>query len=154
MVLNKAVACFAHLYPYGVSKCTFLAGLTGRPIHNLEDVNCPPQDSFNHERWCTLTYHKFPNFSCATKTAHSLYDCLLYYLKNKDFVQCRADMTRYTADFFAALYTGRAHRPPSHSAPATIATRRKRFRSSDSVGMGFKRMKLREEQLPSHVCSY
>jgi len=50
MVLNEAVAGFAHLYAYGVSKCTFLAGLTGRPIHNLEDVNCPPPDSYNHER--------------------------------------------------------------------------------------------------------
>jgi len=44
MVLNEAVACFAHLYAYGVSKCTFLAGLTARPIHNLEDVNCHPPD--------------------------------------------------------------------------------------------------------------
>jgi hypothetical protein len=37
-VLNEAVAGFAHLYAYGVSKCSFLAGLTGRPIHNLEDL--------------------------------------------------------------------------------------------------------------------
>jgi len=42
-VLNEAVAGVAHLYAYGISKCTFLAGLTGRPIHNLEDVNCPCQ---------------------------------------------------------------------------------------------------------------
>jgi len=39
--LTKAVAGFAHLYTYVVSKCTFLAGLTGRPIHNLEDLECP-----------------------------------------------------------------------------------------------------------------
>jgi hypothetical protein len=39
-VLNEAVAGFAHLYAYGVYKCTFLAGLTGRPIHNLEEL--PP----------------------------------------------------------------------------------------------------------------
>jgi len=32
-VLNEAVAGFAHLYAYGVLKCTFLVGLTGRPIH-------------------------------------------------------------------------------------------------------------------------
>ena len=49
-VVNEAVSGFAHLYAYGVSKCTTLAGLTGRPIHNLDDVNCPPPDSFNHER--------------------------------------------------------------------------------------------------------
>jgi len=29
MFLNEAVARFAHLYAYGVSKCTFLAVLTG-----------------------------------------------------------------------------------------------------------------------------
>ena len=103
MVLNEAVAGFAHLYAYGVSKCTFLAGLTGRSFLNLEDVNCPPPDSFNHERWCALPCHKFPKFSCATKTAHSLYDWLMYYLQKKDFVQCPADMTRHTADFVAAL---------------------------------------------------
>jgi hypothetical protein len=28
-VLNEAVAGFEHLYAYGVSKCTFFAGLTG-----------------------------------------------------------------------------------------------------------------------------
>jgi len=40
-VLTEAVAGFAHLYAYDVSKCTFLAGLTERPIHNLEDLECP-----------------------------------------------------------------------------------------------------------------
>jgi len=103
MVLNEAVEGFAHLYDYGGSKCTFLAGMTGRLIHNLEDVNCPPPDSFNHERWCTLPCHKIPKFFCETKTAHSLYDWLMYYLQKKDFVHCPADMTRHTADFVAAL---------------------------------------------------
>jgi len=73
-VLTEAVAGFAHLYTYGVSKCTFLVGLTVRPIHKLEDLACPPPVSFNHKHWCTLPFHKFPRFSCATKTAHSLYD--------------------------------------------------------------------------------
>ena len=66
-VLNEAVAGFVHLYAFGISKCTFLAGLTGRPIRNLEDVNCPPPDSYNHEHWCTLPCHRFPKYSCATK---------------------------------------------------------------------------------------
>jgi hypothetical protein len=39
-VLNEGVAGFAHLYAYRFSKCTFPAGLTGRPIHNLEEL--PP----------------------------------------------------------------------------------------------------------------
>jgi len=60
-VLNEAVAGFAHLYAYGISKCTFLAGLTGRPIYNLEDVNFPPPDSLNQEDWCTLPATDFPN---------------------------------------------------------------------------------------------
>jgi len=102
-ILNEAVAGFAHLYAYGISKYTFLSGLTGRPIHNLEDVNCPPPDSFNHEHWCTLPCHRFPKYSCATKTAHSFYYYLMYYLQKKDFVQCPADMTRHTADFVAAI---------------------------------------------------
>jgi len=49
-VLNEAVAGFAHLYAYGVSKCTFFAGLTERLYHNPQDVNCPPPETFNHER--------------------------------------------------------------------------------------------------------
>jgi len=66
-VLNEAVAGFSHLYAYDISKNTFLARLTGRPIHNLEDVNYPPPDSFNLEHWCTLSCHRFPKYSCATK---------------------------------------------------------------------------------------
>jgi len=102
-VINEAVAGFAHLYAYGVSKSTFLAGLTGLPIHNLEDINCPSPDSFNRDRWCTLPCHKFPRFACATKIAHSLYHWLMYYLQKTDFVQCPTDMTRHTAEFVAAL---------------------------------------------------
>jgi len=102
-VLTKAVAGFAHLYANGLSKCTFLAGLTGRPIHNLEDLECPPPVSFNHKRWCTLPCHKFPRFSCATKTTHCLYDWLMHYLRNKEYVQCPTDMIRHSATFVAAL---------------------------------------------------
>jgi len=40
-VTTEAVAGYAHLQTYGVSKCTFLAGQTGRPIHNLQDLLCP-----------------------------------------------------------------------------------------------------------------
>jgi len=43
-VLNEAVADFAHLYAYGYLKCSLLAGLIGRTIHILENVNCPPPD--------------------------------------------------------------------------------------------------------------
>jgi hypothetical protein len=98
-VITEAVAGFAHLYAC-VSKVTFLSTLTGRTIHNLEDVNCPPPETFNHKHWCTLSCQKFPKFACATKTEH---DWLIHYLQTKDYVQCPPDMTRHTSDFIAAL---------------------------------------------------
>jgi len=61
MVLNEAVAVFAHLYAYGDSKCTFLAGMTGRPIHNLEDVNCPRQTPSISSAGVPCPVTSFPN---------------------------------------------------------------------------------------------
>ena len=49
--LTESLAGFAQLYTYGVSKFIFLAGLTRRPIHNLDDLKCPLPVSFNHKRW-------------------------------------------------------------------------------------------------------
>jgi len=40
MVLTDTVAGFVCLYAFGVSKCTFFAGLTGRSIQNLKDLAC------------------------------------------------------------------------------------------------------------------
>ena len=40
-VVTETVAGFTHLYACGVAKCTFLVGLTRRPIHNLEDLEYP-----------------------------------------------------------------------------------------------------------------
>jgi hypothetical protein len=102
-VVTESLAGFAHLYAYGFSKVTFLTTLTARTIQNLEDVDCPPPDTFNHKHWCTLPCHKFPKFACATKTAHSLYDCMMHYLQTKDYVQCSSDMIRHTASSTAAL---------------------------------------------------
>jgi hypothetical protein len=104
--VTEAVADFAHLYSYGVSKCTFYTVLTGRPIDDLEDLNYPSSDSFNHGRLYTLPSNKFPKYACATKTAHSLYDLLMYYLQKKYFIQCPPDMTRHTAHFVTALKPG------------------------------------------------
>jgi len=67
MVLNEAVAGFAHLYAYDVSKCTFLAGLTGRPIHNLEDVNCHRQTLSITSAGVTCPVTSFPNSIAQTK---------------------------------------------------------------------------------------
>jgi len=41
--VNEVTDGFALIYAYGVSKCQFQAGLTGRPIHNLDDLNCTRQ---------------------------------------------------------------------------------------------------------------
>jgi len=102
-VVTEAVAGSAHIYAYGVSKVMFLSSLAGRTIHNLEDVDCPTPDSFNHKHWCTMPCHKFPKFACATKTAHSLYDWLMHYLQKKDYVESTCDMSRHTAYFVSAL---------------------------------------------------
>jgi hypothetical protein len=56
-VVTEALAGFSRLYAYGVSKVTFLSSLTERAIHNLEDLECPTPDSFNHKHWCTLPCH-------------------------------------------------------------------------------------------------
>jgi hypothetical protein len=69
-LVTEAVAGFAHLYAYGVSNVTFLSTLTGLTIHNLNDVDCPTPDPFNHKHWCTLPCHKLPKFACATKTVY------------------------------------------------------------------------------------
>jgi len=102
-VVTEAMEVFSHLYAYGVSKVTFLSSLTGRTIHNLEDMECPTPDSFNHKHWSTKPCHKFPKIACATKTAHSFYLWLMQYQKTKDYVQCPSDMLRHTASFVAAL---------------------------------------------------
>jgi len=87
MVLSEADAGFDQLYCYGVTKCKFHTELLGRPILNLLGFKCLPT-YFNHTRWCSLPCHKFPNVDCATKTAHSLYDWLMFHLQTKSYVRC------------------------------------------------------------------
>jgi len=47
-VVTEAVAGFTLLNAYGVSKVTFLSTLTGRTIHNLEDVDYPTPDTITN----------------------------------------------------------------------------------------------------------
>ena len=101
-VTSEAVAGFANLYAYGVSKCKFLTELLVRPILNLQDFNCPLPTSFNHKYWCSMSCRKFPNINCSTITTHSLYDWLIYHLQAKYYVKCPKDMTRHTAKFVSA----------------------------------------------------
>ena len=93
-VVSEAVARFAHFYCYGVTKRKFLTELLGRPFLNLQDFNCPQSASFKHLRWCSLPCHKYPNVNCANKTAHSVYDWLMFHLQTKSYVRCPKDMTR------------------------------------------------------------
>jgi len=65
-VLNEAVVCFAHLYAY-ISKCTFLSGLIGRPIHNLDYVNCPLQTLSIMSTCVPCPATDFPNTLAQTK---------------------------------------------------------------------------------------
>ena len=58
-VVTEAVAGFANLYTYGVSKFMFLSKFTGRTIRNLGDVDCPTLDAFNLTHWWNLSCHKF-----------------------------------------------------------------------------------------------
>ena len=102
MVVSVAVAGFAHLYCYGVTKFKFLTELLRRPILNLQDFNCPQPTSLNHTRWFSLPCHKFPNVNCAPKTAHSLYDWSMLQLQTKSYVRCPKVMTRHTAKFVSA----------------------------------------------------
>jgi len=80
-VLNEAVAGFAHFYAYGYSKCTLITRLLGRPVHNLEDFNCPSPRYFRPKFSCTKTCHRNPSFRSATRHAHSLYEWLMYHLQ-------------------------------------------------------------------------
>jgi len=68
---------------------------TEKPIHNLEDVNCPHAGVP-----CPAT--SFPNSLAQTKP-RILSTIFMYYVQKKDFFLCPADMTRNTDDFVAAL---------------------------------------------------
>ena len=82
----------------------------------------PPPVSFNHKRWCTLPCHKFPKFACATKTAHSVYDWVMYYVQKKDFVQCPADKHVILPNLLQ-LYKTPIEHVPHHSAAAMATSR-------------------------------
>jgi len=103
MVVSEAVAGFAHLYCYGVTKCKFLTDLLGRPILNLQDFKCPQSTSFNHTRWFSLPCNKFPNVDCVTKTAQSLYDWLMFYLQTKSYERCHKYIGRLSSKFVSAI---------------------------------------------------
>ena len=102
-VVKEAVAGFAHLYSFGITKCKWLSELLGQPILDLQHFNCSQPSEFKPKFSCSMPCHKFPNVSCATKNAHSLYDWLKYHLQTKSYVRCPKHMTRYTSKFISAI---------------------------------------------------
>jgi len=102
-VLNEAVAGFAHLYAYGDSKCTLISQLLGRPVHNLEDFNCPSPHYFRHKFSCTKPCHRNPSFRCATRHAHSLYEWLMFHLQKMSYVTCPMTNTSYCQLCFGGI---------------------------------------------------
>ena len=102
-VMNEAVAGFALLYAYGDSKCTFIAQLLDRPVHNLDDFNCPSPRFFRPKFSCTKPCHRNPSFRYATRHAHSLYEWLMYHLQTISYITCPVDKTHRTARFVSAV---------------------------------------------------
>ena len=150
--IAEAVVSFANPYAFGVSKFTFHAGLTARPIRNLKDLECPPHISFNHKRCSTLPWHKFPTFVCATKTAHSLYDWLMYCLQKKNYVLYRFDITSRTNEYVAAL------QKPGRACPTSFCSLPLRSLLVDkNYNLPHKRKRALEQLLPvasSDICPY
>ena len=66
-VITETVAGFAHVYAYDVSKFIFLARLTGRPIHNLEDLKCPPIPLVQSQPLVYISISQVPRFSSESK---------------------------------------------------------------------------------------
>ena len=104
-VLMEAVAGVAHFYRYGRAKCSFLSALLERTVLDLEDFKCPPAKKFKPKYSCALPCHRHPGFSCATKSTHSIYACLIYHRQTKSYVTCPPDMSRHTAEFISAIRT-------------------------------------------------
>ena len=102
-VLSEAVAGFAHLYVYGVSKCVLLSQMLGRPVHNLDDWWCPSPRNFRNIYSCTKQCHRNPSFCCATRHAHSLYEWLMLHLQKVCNITCPQDKKRHTARFVSAV---------------------------------------------------
>jgi len=102
-VLSESAAGFAHLYAHGDSKCTFISQLLDRPVHNLEDFNCPSPRYFRPKFNCTKPCNRNPSFRYATRHAHSLYEWLMYHLLKVSYVTCPVDKTRHTARFVSAV---------------------------------------------------
>ena len=77
---------FPHVYSFGPTKFSFLSALLERTVLDLEDFKCPPAKELKPTLSSALPCHRFPKFSCATKSSHSLYAWLMHHLQTKSYV--------------------------------------------------------------------
>lgn len=99
-----AVAGYAHLYAYGVTKTKYLSDLLGHPAHNLEALNCPQPHGLKAQFSCSLPCHKnYLKYSCATRNAHTLFKWLMHHLQSRNYIACPPDFTRHTASFNSGI---------------------------------------------------
>jgi len=84
--LSEAVAGYAHLYNYGITKCNFLSDLLILPVLNLEDFGCHNHHELKPGYSCILPCHSFCDISCATRNAHSFYKWLINHFQTKSYV--------------------------------------------------------------------
>jgi len=102
--IMEAVAGYAHLYAYGVSKTKYLSDLLGQPVRNLEDFKCPPPHGLKAQFSCSLPCHKnYLIYRCATRNAHTLFRWLTHHLQSRNYIVCPPDFTRHTAPFNSGL---------------------------------------------------
>ena len=102
-VLSEAVAGYAHLYSYGVSKCQVPSKLLRRPVLNVEEFKCPLCSDLKPGYNCIPPCHKFQSISCATRNATSYYEWLKYHFETKSYVNCPKDNTSYCHVCFILL---------------------------------------------------
>jgi hypothetical protein len=80
-----------------------ISTILGRSVQNLDSFGCPERSEFRMTKGCTMTYHKFPDKSCALHNASNLYGLLIHHIRDKEYVKCPKDDTRHTAIFNCAV---------------------------------------------------
>ena len=148
--MSEAVAGFAHLYSYGIAKCKFLSELLWRPIPNLQDFNCPQPKSFNYKRWCSLLCHKIANINCVTKTAHSLYDCLMYHLQKKFYVECPKVIICHRPNLFRLFKTEQPLGCPI-TLGSTMSARRRRPDATETLSAATPKL-VKPQEFDTYIC--
>jgi len=101
-VVNEAVAGFAHLYIYGISKVEFLGGLRTADPHP-GGPQLPPARRFQSVAFVPCPTITFRNSRAQPerRIPSSIRSCTI--CRKRDFVQCPPHIKRHSADFVTAL---------------------------------------------------